>query len=280
MTATELLRSVDPSPAARFVEVAGLRLEMTQAGAGRPILFLHPGIGLRDAEPFITRLAGLGGVLAPAHPGFHRSDLPAGMATVDDIAYVYLDLLQSLDEPAVVIGSSLGGWIALETAVKSTHNIAALVLVDSVGVRFAERDGADFADIYALPRAEIDRRLYHDPGRGRLDYPQMPQSELEILARNREAEARFCWSPYLHSPRLAARLHRIGVPAAVIWGESDGLAPPAYGRQLAARLPRATFETIPAAGHFPHIEQPDALAASIAGFLEGQGFASQKGQAR
>lgn len=264
------------SLATRVVNVAGIRLDTLEAGEGPPILFLHPGSGLRDAEPFLARLARLGRVLAPAHPGFHKSELPAGIATVDDISYVYLELLQSLGKPAIVVGSSLGGWIALEAAVKSIQHIAALVLVDSVGVRFAERDASDFADIYALPRADIDRLVYHDPSRGHFDYPQMPQAELETIARNREAEARFCWSPYLHSPRLGTRLHRVRVPTLVAWGESDGLAPPAYGRRLSAALPRATFQTIGAAGHLPHVEQPDALVNLIERFLAEQGLMQQK----
>lgn len=244
---------------------AGTRLEVTQTGQGRPIVFLHPGIGLRGAEPFLKALGRVGLAIAPAHPGFQGS--PAGdFASVDDLSYLYLSLLESLDEPALVVGSSLGGWIALEAAVKSVRNIAGLVLVDAVGVRFNARDVPDFADIYALPRAELDKRMYHDPNVARIDYPKTPEPELEIIARNRESEARFCWSPYLHNPRLKSRLHRAQVPTLVLWGESDTLAPQDYGKKLAAALPSATFETIAIAGHFPHIEQPNALASRIERF--------------
>jgi pimeloyl-ACP methyl ester carboxylesterase len=255
------------STATRAIGGAGVRLEIVEGGTGRPILFLHPGIGLRDAVPFLERLAKLGRVIAPAHPGFHGSELPAHFTSVDDISYLYLDLIARLEAPAVVVGASLGGWIALEMAAKSTQHMAGLVLVDSVGVRFNAREVQDFADIYALSRAEIDKRLYHDPARGQIDYPNTPQAELELIARNREAETRFSWSPYLHSPHLGTRLHRVDAPARVIWGESDGLAPPAYGKRLAEALPHAAFETIVGAGHFPHIEQPDELAVRVARFM-------------
>jgi pimeloyl-ACP methyl ester carboxylesterase len=244
---------------------AGTRLEIAETGQGLPILFLHPGIGLRGAEPFLTALGRIGHVIAPAHPGFQGSPA-ANFASVDDLSYLYLSLLDDLDEPALVVGSSLGGWIALETAVKSTAKIAGLVLVDSVGVRFSTREIPDVADIYALSREELDKRMYHDPSVARIDYPSTPIPELETIARNREAETRFSWSPYLHNPRLTARLYRVDVPTMVIWGESDTFAPVGYGRQLAKALPNASFEIIGKAGHFPHIEQATDLASRIERF--------------
>src|SRR4051812_15234334 len=219
------------------------RIEIVETGQGRPILFLHPGIGLRGAESFLNALARTGRVIAPAHPGFHGSPL-SGFGSVDDLSYLYLSLLEGLDEPALVVGSSLGGWIALEVAVKSTAKIAGMVLVDSVGVRFGTRETPDFVDLYANTRAELDRRMYHDPKVAHVDYPNTPEPELQVIAQSREAEARYCWSPYLHNPRLLSRLYRVNVPALVLWGESDTFAPLAYGLQLAKSLPNASFETI------------------------------------
>jgi pimeloyl-ACP methyl ester carboxylesterase len=108
--------------------------------------------------------------------------------------------------------------------------------------------------------------MYHDPSVARIDYPNTPEAELQIIAQSRESEARYCWSPYLHSPRLRTRLYRANVPTLVLWGESDTFAPVAYGQQLANALPNASFETIGKAGHFPHIEQPGELAARIERF--------------
>jgi pimeloyl-ACP methyl ester carboxylesterase len=68
-------------------------------------------------------------LLAPSHPGFGHSALPGGFTTVDDLAYFYLDLLDVLDlRDTVVVGVSLGAWIAAAIAVKSTARIAKLVL--------------------------------------------------------------------------------------------------------------------------------------------------------
>jgi pimeloyl-ACP methyl ester carboxylesterase len=71
-----------------------------------------------------------------------------------------------------------------------------------------------------------------------------------------------------YDPKLAARLHRITIPVLVLAGEQDGVVPVDYQRALAAGFPRATFRTVPEAGHFPHIEQPGAVFGHIGEFVQ------------
>jgi pimeloyl-ACP methyl ester carboxylesterase len=71
----------------------------------------------------------------------------------------------------------------------------------------------------------------------------------------------------MHNPKLKARLHRIGIPALVLWGEADRIVAPEYGRSFAAALPNARFAVIESAGHFPHLEQPNAVAHHILDLL-------------
>ena len=81
-----------------------------------------------------------------------------------------------------------------------------------------------------------------------------------IVARNREATARYAWSPYMHDPKLKGRLHRIRIPTLLLWGAADRILSEAYGRAYCAAIPGARFETIERAGHFPHLEQPEEFA--------------------
>ena len=81
------------APSVSVVAVRGTGIEMIERGAGRPLLFLHPGIGIEPDAPVLERLAARYRVLAPTHPGFGRSELPKGFDRVDDLAYFYLDLL-------------------------------------------------------------------------------------------------------------------------------------------------------------------------------------------
>ena len=87
------------------------------------------------------------------------------------------------------------------------------------------------------------------------------------MFRNREATALFAWSPYMHDPKLAGRLHRIRVPTLFLWGESDRIAPIDYGRAYAKLIDGAQFELIERAGHYPHLENPDLLARKIVDFV-------------
>jgi len=249
--------------------VAGVRVEWIEKGAGPPILFLHPGIGIAPDAPVLERLAARGRVFAPSHPGFGRSEQPKDMTTVDDLAYFYLDLMDELRlEQVTLVGVSFGGWIAAEIAVKSCARIARLVLADPLGIKVGARDERDIADMFAMTEADFLAHAYAAPEAQKRDYKSMSEADLLPIARNREAMARYGWQPYMHDPKLKQRLHRVRVPTLVLWGEADRIAAPDYGRAYAAALPAARFELVPRAGHFPHVEAPDAFASRVLAFME------------
>ncbi|MFL6948681.1 MAG: alpha/beta fold hydrolase, partial [Xanthobacteraceae bacterium] len=121
--------------------VDGIGIDMIERGRGRPLLFLHPEIGIERTAPVLDHLARGARVLAPSHPGFGRSELPRWMNSVDDLAYFYLDFLETLDlRDVVVVGVSLGGWIAAAIAVKSTERLSRLVLGNPIGIKVADRE--------------------------------------------------------------------------------------------------------------------------------------------
>src|SRR5258708_25400745 len=94
-------------------KIAGSNIEVLRRGKGRPILFLHPHIGMHGSQSFIELLARHAQVIAPSHPGFGHSELPGGMASVDDLSYFYLDLIEQLDlRDLVVGGASFVGLLA------------------------------------------------------------------------------------------------------------------------------------------------------------------------
>src|SRR5262249_21080167 len=256
----------DPS----MVVVNGIRVEVVERGSGRPLLFLHPGIGIEPTACVLDCLADGARLVAPSHPGFGRSEVPKWMSTVDDLAYFYLDLLESLDlSDVILVGASLGGWIAAAIAVKSTERLGHLVLANPVGIKVADRETRDIIDIFALTDAELAERTFFDPKVGTRDYATMPDAEVMIAARNREATARFAWSPYMHDPKLVHRLHRIRIPTLFLWGAHDRILSEPYGRAYCAAVPGARFELIERAGHFPHLEQPEELARRVLAFAGG-----------
>ena len=210
-------------------------------------------------------------MLAPSHPGFGASEQPRAFDTIDDLAYFYLDLLDQLDlTDTIVVGVSLGAWIAAEIAVKSTHRLSHLVLANAVGIKVGARETRDIADIFAITEKKFNELAYFDPKLAARDYAAMPEADVGVVARNREATARYGWSPYLHDPKLKGRLHRIRIPTLVLWGAADRILSEAYGRAYCAAIPGARFEPIERAGHFPHVEQPDEFARRIFAFVEGR----------
>ena len=72
----------------------------------------------------------------------------------------------------------------------------------------------------------------------------------------------------MHNPKLRHRLHRITAPTLFLRGERDGLVSAEYLAAYARLLPNARTDTIAAAGHAPHVEQPDAFARKVLAFLE------------
>src|SRR5258706_14128601 len=106
-------------------KIAGANIEILRRGKGRPVLFLHPHIGMHGSQAFIERVARHAQVIAPSHPGFGHSELPRGMTSVDDLSYFYLDLIAQLDlRELVVVCASFGGSIAPEGESKVSERLS------------------------------------------------------------------------------------------------------------------------------------------------------------
>lgn len=253
------------------IEAAGIAVETTEAGNGPTLLLLHGGHPSGRLDPgarFIEALASRVRMIAPTHPGFGITAAPSQLTSVDDLAYLYLDLLETLNlRDVILVGASLGGWIASEMAIKSTDRLSHLVLVDALGIKPGDREARDIADIYAITDQQLAAITYADPQKMARETKKLAEEELILMARSREATARYAWSPYMHNPKLMGRLHRIHIPTLVLWGDSDRITAPDYGRAYAQAIPAARFALIESAGHFPHLEQPNAAARHILDFI-------------
>lgn len=250
-----------------FIDIRGAKLHLRRAGEGKPLLFLHGVQGMPNWLPALAHLAERFDVLAPDHPGFGRSDAPDWIDDVPDLGFFYLDLLEALDLKDVhVVGASLGGWIAMEMAIRSTARIESLTLAGTAGIRV---EGAARGDMFICTPAELGRLLFADEavaGRWAAQWQATPELQ-ETYDKNRYAAARYTWQPRLYNPKLAKWLHRIAVPVHIIWGEQDRLVPPAHAAALKELLPRAQVTMMPG-GHLLAIEQPERFAAAIATFIE------------
>jgi pimeloyl-ACP methyl ester carboxylesterase len=239
-----------------FVEVDRCRTHYRRAGKGTPVVFLHGASGAPVVLPFMEKLAARFDVVVPDHPGYGQSDEPEWLENIHDVAYFYLDFLAALKlDKAVVIGSSMGGWMAIEMAVRNTARIGSLVLVSPAGI-FAP--GAQPADIFLLPQDEMVRKLFHDPNLAeqRLAMPETPES-IDLGLKNRHTTARLAWEPRLQDPFLNKWLHRIDVPVSIVWGEQDRILPVATAHELKRLIPKAELNIFQNCGHLPQVEHVD-----------------------
>lgn len=254
------------------IAICGVPLAVVEQGHGRPIVVLHGEIGLEPDSPFLSELSQSGRVIAPFHPGFgHAPDVDSvDIDTVDDLAYLYLDLMAHFDlREVILIGCSLGGWIAAEIATKCVDRLSQLILVAPTGIKVGDREARDIPDIFALHPDEVVNLQYHDPTQGMVDYTSLSDEALTAIARNREATALYVWQPYFHNPKLRQRLHRITLPTLLLWGASDRfLMPDYYGGAYRDAIPGATLSMIEQAGHWPHLEQPEAVCKQVRLFVD------------
>jgi pimeloyl-ACP methyl ester carboxylesterase len=232
---------------------------VTESGAGsRPVLLLHGGAGPDSVTGFGDALAARFPfrVLSPVYPGFAGTARPGWLDSISELALVLRGLLAEEDLTDVIVaGNSIGGWVAAELALAAPERVGRLVLIDSAGLDSADHPVADF---YSLTPDQLADLSWANPEGHRIDPAAMPEAQRAILLGNREALLAY-GGRSMADPALAARLGGITAPTLVIWGEADRIVTPGYGKEYAAAIPGAVFREVPAAGHLPQLENPEAV---------------------
>ena len=254
---------------ADYVDVRNIRIWLARGGDDGPPLLYLPGTDPDGEDPSLPLLSRDFRVYRPHHPGFGRSDDDPAVDSVLDLAFRYLDLLDALRLDRVrLMGVSLGGWIAAQVAVLAPDRITRLVLADPAGLR----PPVPVPDMFTLDPVELAMLIHHEPQVRQAAVTsvcEMPADAERFTRylRNRAATAHLGWNPYMHDPKLAGRLHRIGCDVLLIWGASDRLLPPECALAWQQALPGTRLELIENAGHRPQAEQPAAFAALVRKFL-------------
>ena len=231
-------------------------------GEGQPFLLLHGGGGPDTVARFGELLAASRNlrVLVPVHPGFGGTPRPGALHTVGGLAALYSALLDQLGlDDVTVAGNSIGGWIAAEMAILNSPRVSRVILIDAVGIEVA---GHPVADFFSLTMDQVFQLSFHNPGPFRIDPATLPPAAQAIAATNRAALATYAGTA-MTDPTLAGRLASVAVPTLVLWGDSDRIADPGYGRALADAIPKARFELLTGTGHMPQVETPDQVLDAV-----------------
>ena len=268
----------------------GHRVIYHMAGSGPPVVLIHGMVNSsRHWREVALRLADRYTVIAPDLIGHGDSATPRGDYSLGAHAASIRDLLAVLGiERASIVGHSLGGGVAMQFFYQFPQRTERLVLVSSGGLgrevspllRSATLPGVSaLLATIAHPRLLAGLRYAGDGmRRGGVRQGVYLQAIARALRPLEEPGARIAFLHTLravidlHGQRVSAtdRLYLLaGMPTLIVWGERDNTIPSAHGRAAHGAAPGSSFETLPDAAHFPHLEDPDGLAAILGDFLDG-----------
>jgi len=251
---------------AQDVELGEVKLHLTRAGHGRPVLVLHHDIGTLEQPPFYDALAEKFDVIVPRHPGFGVQERPQWLRHPRDLAALYQWLLADLGiERASIVGLGFGGWIAAEMAALAPRDFHRLVLVGAMGVKPPEGDIFDQAIVSYIDYAKAG---FHDEAAFARSYGEVSTDQLVAWDLCREMSFRTAWKPYMYSQTLPYLLGGVRAPALVVWGDDDKIVPKSAGERYARALREARLEIVAGSGHCVDMEQPEALARLVTPFIE------------
>ena len=247
-----------------------LSVEVLEGGSGDPLVYLHGARALGGWNPHLDTLASRYQVFAPCHPGIGASSGLEHLDDLWDLVLCYEEILDSLtSRPCHIVGLSYGGMIAAELAAHNPSKVRSIVLVGAIGLWL---DEFPIADIYLLGPEERAKATWHNPAsesaQAYMAQPEEPVAKREAELANIEALAstgKFIWP--IPDKGLRKRIHRITSPALMVWGESDGLVPPAYADEFRRLIPGSESVVLKECGHLPYLERPEQYFEAVFEFL-------------
>ncbi|MGK0498957.1 MAG: pimeloyl-ACP methyl ester carboxylesterase [Oceanicoccus sp.] len=248
------------------ISINGANISYQRGGAGPTLLYLHGAGGTGNAMPLMNALASQYDVVIPDHPGFGASDDPDWLDTIHDTAYCYLDFLQQLDlTDIIVFGSSLGGWMAMEIAIRDQSRIKRLILSNAAGLSLAD---IAMGDVFLWgDEAKVRNMIFDKSLQDKVLSAVVTEEQQALANKNFFTTAKLSWEPRFCNPNLDKWIYRITVPTLIVWGDHDKLFPEAYGQNLKEKIPHAKYVVIKDCGHLPHVEKRDEIEKEICQFI-------------
>jgi pimeloyl-ACP methyl ester carboxylesterase len=240
-----------------FMDVDGIPLRMVRGGEGSCALFLHGAAGLQGWLPFFDALSSSHEVVATEHPGFGLSHGQAWADSIAKLADFYVAFLKRAELGKVhLIGSSLGGWLASEIAIRDESMLRSLTLLAPAGMQSKE---IPLPDMLSWSYPELMQKVFADPKIAEQVIAQpLSAAQQELRAHNRTAVERLGRNG-LHNPELPELLSKISVPTTILWGDTDRVTPTGYAPLWKHAIPHAKLHIIPSCGHLPHLERLSAV---------------------
>lgn len=249
------------------ISVAGCRVSVFRGGTGAPLLHLHGAGVVRSVMPFMEFLAENFDVIIPQHPGFGDSDEPDWLEGMGDLAYFYLEFMEQLDLRGVHLGgTSLGGWLAMEIAMRSTERLDTLTLIGAGGIHV---EGVERGKSREWGPHETMRQVIYDQSLAEKMIATMPEHPEQdpVYQKNRRTIGKLA-KPPTYNPDIQKWAHLVKIPVHIIWGDHDRLLPMAFAPEYAKLFDDATLDIMKECGHIPYTEKPREYADLINRFIQ------------
>jgi pimeloyl-ACP methyl ester carboxylesterase len=215
-------------------------MKISENGNGQNVLVLHGGGGAGTMMGLSAHIAEYAHVITPTHPGWDGTPRAKSIGNIAALADAYVHYLNEHDlKNVILVGSSLGGWIGAEIALRDTaHHVSGLVIINGVGVNVKDHP---ITNITGFSPQELAKVAFHDPAKFDAGAPPPTPERIAMMKANGAATVLFSSDTYGYDPTLLARLKSVHVPTLVLWGESDHVVDKEYGQAYAAAIPGAQF---------------------------------------
>lgn len=244
--------------------------DIFNCSSDRPtILLLHGLGGSADRwTKIIPALSSKYRLIIPDIVGFGYSEKPHVEYTVNffiDFLKKFLDLLNVPN--VIIIGSSFGGLLALEFAIKYTNMVKKLILVSPAGMmRYVSATLKHYISAALYPTYENVLRAYKEMVYDSTNATE--ESILDFINRMNLQNSKYAFMSTLMSfndlPKLTDRL-KINIPTLIIWGRNDKVIPVRYAKKF--KIPNNKIVLLDKCGHYPHLEKIDEFIKIVLKFL-------------
>ena len=258
----------------KFVNVDGNKIRYLESGASQGTIVLIHGLGASAErwESVIPLLNKNYKLIIPDLIGFGYSDKPLADYTSEFFSKFLDSFLQKIGlEKTNIIGSSLGGQIAVNYAAEHKDSVEKIVLISPSGAMehstpaldayvmaalYPDKEGAENAyKMMAGPNQEINPKIIEDFVT-RMKLPNAKMAFMSTLLGLKNAE------------NFTKTLQTISIPTLIIWGERDHVIPIKYADSFVSSIQDCRFYRINDCGHTPYVEVPEKFSKIVLDFLE------------
>ncbi|MDX1631467.1 MAG: alpha/beta hydrolase [Thermoanaerobaculia bacterium] len=247
-------------------EIAGRRMVLWRGGSGPDLVLLH-GSG-QQAGSWAAVVPGL----VQDHtlhvldlPGHGESAPEKGILPMDTVVEGVETYLLGLENEAVLVGNSMGAWLATILAHRHPDRVQRIVIVNGGALLNVPAEG-----LTLMPANREQARKVMEALRAPESPPLSDELLDDIVLRSRNGPIGRMMQDMqgLMAHLLDGRLHEVEIPVDILWGESDRLIPLDYARRMESQLPRARLTVLERCGHIPASECPERFGAALREILE------------